>query len=238
MVDPVPAAAAVTTPAVATPAVTTPAATPAVVATPTPEAKPAETPAEATIIGEVEKKAEEVKPGEEKKPGEAEKKPEEKTEPIKYEPFKLPEGVTLEAEALASAQKFMSEELKLPQEQAQKLVDFHVDALKKEAEAPYQLWADTQKKWQDEVKADPTIGGDHLPAVKTRISKLLDEYGDPGVREALNFTGAGNHPAIIKTFAKLAEKLVEGSFVPGGGSAPVPKDAASVFYPNMKPQGT
>jgi len=151
----------------------------------------------------------------------------------KYEAFKLPEGVELEPVALAEAQKFMAETLKLPQEAAQSLVDFHVKALQTEAEAPYRLWEDTQRKWQDEVKADPVIGGDNLANVKVKVAKLLDEFGHKGVKEALAFTGAGNNPAIIHTFYKIAEKLVEGTFVPGGGAGQGPRSAEQVFYPTM-----
>jgi hypothetical protein len=151
----------------------------------------------------------------------------------KYETFKLPEGVELDATALADASKFMAEELKLPQDRAQALVDFHVKALQTEAEAPYRLWEKTQRDWQEEVKADPVIGGDNLPNVKVRIAKLLDEFGDPKVKEALAYTGAGNNPAIIRTFYKLAEKLTEGTFVPSGGASQGPRSAEQVFYPSM-----
>lgn len=151
----------------------------------------------------------------------------------KYEAFKLPEGVELNKEELEAASKFMAEELKLPQERAQALIDYHVSALTKEAQEPYRLWEDTQRKWQEEVKADPVVGGDNLPNVKVKIAKLLDEFGDPKVKEALAFTGAGNNPAIIRTFYKLAEKLVEGTFVPSGGAGQSPRSAEQVFYPSM-----
>lgn len=161
------------------------------------------------------------------------KTPAEPPKPIEYTAFKLPDGVELEAEGLKEAHTLFNE-LRIPQEGAQKLVDFYVKNLRAEAEAPYQLWSETQKKWEAETLADPQIGGDKFPAVKTRISKLFDTFGAEGVREALTLTGAGNHPAIIKTFAKIAEKLVEGSFVPAGSGPATPKTAAEIFYPGMK----
>jgi hypothetical protein len=151
-----------------------------------------------------------------------------------YADFKLPEGVELDKEMLTEAQTFMSKDLNLSQEKAQKLVDFHIKALQGMAEAPYQLWADTQRTWQNEITKDPELGGSNLSQVKTSISKLLDEYGDPKVREALSFTGAGNNPAIIRTLYKIAKVLTEGSFVPGGATQGDERTAAQVMYPTMK----
>jgi len=151
-----------------------------------------------------------------------------------YADFKLPEGIELDKEMLDEAKTLMGKELNLSQDKAQKLVDFHVKAMQEVAEAPYQLWADTQRGWQEEVNKDPEIGGSNLPKVKTAISKLFDEYGDPGVREALSFTGAGNNPAIIKTFYKIAKALTEGQFIGGDGGAAAQRSAAQILYPTMK----
>jgi len=175
--------------------------------------------------------------------GEAEKPPEVAAKPNgavpegapeKYTDFKLPEGVELDKEMLDEAKTFMAKDLNLTQEKAQKLVDFHVKALQGMAEAPYQLWADTQREWQAEVNKDPELGGINLPQVKTKISKLLDAYGDPKVREALSFTGAGNNPAIIRTLYKIANVLTEGRFIPGNLSGPAgERTAANILYPTM-----
>lgn len=150
-----------------------------------------------------------------------------------YKDFTLPKGVELDKEMLDEAKTFMSKDLNLTQDKAQKLVDFHVKALQGMAEAPYQLWADTQREWQAEVAKDAELGGSNLPQVKTRIAKLLDEHGDPKVREALAFTGAGNHPAIIRTLNNLAKLLTEGAFIPGGGGVNPERTAAQVLYPTM-----
>jgi len=151
-----------------------------------------------------------------------------------YKDFTLPEGLELSKELLDEAKTFMSKDLDLSQDRAQKLVDFHVKGLQEMAEAPYQLWADTQRQWQADVMKDPDLGGSNLPQVKTRISKLLDEYGDLETREALSFTGAGNNPAIIRTLNKIAKVLTEGSFIPGsGGALQNERTAAQVLYPSM-----
>ena len=69
------------------------------------------------------------------------------------------------------------------------------------AEAPYKLWAETQAKWQAEVKADPEIGGTKFQdSVKTAALVFEPGESNPFVRsaeeaqslkDALNATGRG-----------------------------------------------
>lgn len=78
--------------------------------------------------------------------------------PAEYAEFTLPEGTTLDEQS-ATEFKGLAKELDLTQEQAQKLLDFDGGKIRAQVEAPYKLWAETQTKWQAEVKADPEIGG-------------------------------------------------------------------------------
>lgn len=141
--------------------------------------------------------------------------------PEKYEDFKVPDGYTLDSDVGKAATEIFKN-LGLPQEGAQQLVDFYVKQTQEAAEAPFKLWQDTQKAWVDEIKADPDLGG-KLPEVKATISKALDGLGDPKLaaafREAMDFTGAGNHPAFIRAFYKLSQRLTEGTHVAGKGPA-------------------
>lgn len=196
-----------------TPAVTPPVPAPVEPAAPAapPAAAPVPQPPEAkppgeTILGA---KPVEEKPAEPAKPEGA---------PEKYTDFTLPEGAEVNAELMSSF-KDLAKANNLPQAAAQQLVEFHVSALKQVADRADQLWADANNKWVDEVKADPEIGGANLEKVKTTIAKAFDQFGDPNVRDALEFTGAGNHPAIIRTLYKMASKLVEGAAVTGNPPA-------------------
>lgn len=129
---------------------------------------------------------------------------------VEYKDFTLPSGLEVDAATLGEF-KTLASELGLSQEAAQKLVDFQGTRLAAIAEAPYNLWRDTQKTWQGEVKADPELGGKNFDTMKSTVAKALDQFGDPKVREALDFTGAGNNPAIIRTMYRMAQKLVETS---------------------------
>lgn len=165
--------------------------------------------------------------------------------PEKYEPFKVPDGFTLD-EAVATEAGTLFKELGLTQAAGQKLVDFYTAKTQEAFDAPINHWLDQQEAWQKEIKEDKDIGG-KLPEVKSTIRKFVDSVGDQAMadafREAMDYTGAGNNPAFIKLFYKLASKFTEGTHV--GGDKPTSESqksptapggpGAQAMYPNLKP---
>jgi len=139
--------------------------------------------------------------------------------------------------------KGIFKELNLTQAQGQKLVDYYVKHTSASASAPYDAWNEMQTKWVNEIKADPYYGP-RLNEVKTTISRALDVIGDPTLagqfREAMDYTGAGNNPAFIKTFYKMAQMVTEGKHVAGNGPSAASQgkpneriSAAGAMYPNL-----
>ncbi len=163
--------------------------------------------------------------------------------PEKYGDFKAPEGFEIDKDAMADALPVFKK-LGLNQDQAQELVDFYAKTSQKAADAPVKFWQDQQQKWRDEVMADPEIGG-KIDQVKATVAKAIDGLGDTKLandfREAMDFTGAGNNPAFIRAFYKLAQKVTEGTLVSGGGPSKAgqaapgtgPRSVASALYPNL-----
>lgn len=164
--------------------------------------------------------------------------------PEKYEDFKLPEGVTLAPETVTEAQNLFKE-LNLPQAQAQKLVDFHVGKLTAALAEPQETVASMREGWRKEITSDPELGK-RLPDVKQTIGRALDGLGDPKLasdfRDAMDLTGAGDNPAFIRAFYKLAQKATEGRAVPAGGPSRLGQTApgaaklspAQAIYPNLR----
>ena len=75
-------------------------------------------------------------------------------------------------------------------------------------------------------------------------AEQLRRYPDPlaaEFRKAMDVTGAGNNPAFIRAFYKLAQKVTEGHIVTNGKPSPLgqtapdaaPKSASGTFYPNL-----
>ena len=174
-------------------------------------------------------------PKPEDKPADA---PAEPDKPIEYEAFKLPEGVEMNAEKLGEFSKIAAD-AKLPQDVAQKFVDLYSSELKALQEAPMRAWTELQNTWRDQVKNDPEIGGanldKNLATTKAGLKNLLGEGAD-AFFAALNVTGAGNNPEIIRGLFKAAQSHAPASPV-AGRPASGSKSAGSTLYPTMNGLG-
>lgn len=116
---------------------------------------------------------------------------------------------------------------------AQALIDLQVKAMREASEAGSQAFADMQKTWQDEVKADPAFAGEKLQPALGRIGRLLTEYGSEELNGVLDMTGAGNNLHVVRFLDNIAGKLVEGG--PAFG-APRTQEASAAqrLFPSMK----
>lgn len=154
--------------------------------------------------------------------------------PIEYTDFKVPEGLALDADKLG-AFKEIAAASKMPQDVAQKLVDLYTADVKALSEAPMRAWTEMQNQWQEAVRNDPVIGGanldKNLAATKAGLNNLLGEDA-PKFFEALNFTGAGNNPDIIRGLFKAAQPHAPATPV-AGSPGKATKSAGSTLYPNM-----
>lgn len=138
--------------------------------------------------------------------------------PEKYEDFKLPDGYKLDPE-MNKAATAIFKELNLPQEGAQKLVDFYSSNFIQAAEAPYKLWADTQTGWVDRIISD--FGEAKADQMRTEINKGIEAAFSPKLqrefREAIDLTGAGSNPAMFEAFHTLFKPFIESAPVKGNG---------------------
>ncbi|NMM70778.1 peptidase [Serratia marcescens] len=166
-----------------------------------------------------EKEAKEKADKEAAEKAEKEKKP---AAPEKYE-FTPPEGQELDANALAVFEP-IAKELGLSQEQAQKLVDIYPQIQQQQAES----WSKQVADWGEQVKADKEIGGDKFNASVGAAQRALDQFGNPELREYLNASGLGNHPALVRFCAKVGKAMAEDTFVvPNQGGQ---RSAADILY--------
>ncbi|HAX9713560.1 peptidase [Serratia sp. IR-2025] len=166
-----------------------------------------------------EKEAKEKADKEAAEKAEKEKKP---AAPEKYE-FTAPEGLELDANALAVFEP-IAKELGLSQEQAQKLVDIYPQIQQQQAEA----WSKQVADWGEQVKADKEIGGDKFNASVGAAQRALDQFGNTELREYLNASGLGNHPALVRFCAKVGKAMAEDTFVvPNQGGQ---RSAADILY--------
>jgi hypothetical protein len=164
--------------------------------------------------------------------------------PDKYADFKTPEGFELDAEVAGEAGAIFKD-LNLSQSDSQKLVDLYIKHAKNAFEQPFNAYMEKRQEWRDEINSDPEIGGSKLSGVKVSIAKLIDSFGDrktaEAFREAMDYTGAGDNPAVVRGLYALSKHLTEGGPVRGGGPSTEGQrapgegrpSAAQAMYPNL-----
>jgi len=228
------AAAAVETSSTPAADTSAPAATEPVTAEAPAPASPLETPlvAPKTEEAPAETKTEEAKP--EEKPAEPKAdEPEMKAEDYVLDP--LPEGMTRDDPMLT---KFLEGAARgrMDGESVKAIVAEMAPMIREQMDAPARLWVEMNAAWKNEIMSDAEIGGEKFAThTLPTIQSALEQFGDPKIFEALHVTGAGNHPAIVRTLYKLASQVTEAKTVPVTNTTPVAVPSrAAALYPSAK----
>ena len=153
--------------------------------------------------------------------------------PEQYADFQLPEGVTLSAEQVGEVQA-LAKEFNLPQDKAQKLVETMLKQ-GQSAEAAMQARFDQGRKdWETATRNDKEIGGDKLDDSLATAKKALETFGTQELRAILDASGLGNHPEVVRAFARVGAAISEDRLVTGGTATSNPASRpADVMYGYM-----
>lgn len=150
----------------------------------------------------------------------------------------LPEGQTVDAEALAVITP-VAKELNLSDAGFAKVIDVYakdilpkvqqqmVDGLQKDIVAEHAKWANESMEM---LRTDDEFKGMKLADVQATAAKALDRFGGTEIREFLQTTGLGNHPAFLKAFHRIGSAISEDTSFERGGQAPAKKTSTEKFY--------
>lgn len=173
-------------------------------------------------VTEPEKPAEATPPDSEEKKPEAETPPVEVAapEPVKYEAFTLPEGLTATEELEKFAE--LAGGAQVPQETAQQLLDMHVAEIQRlrehESQEQHRVWNETRRNWRNEIMADEELGGAGFETNRATASRMLDLFVPEDRRGAFNqaliATGMTDHPEFFRFLVNVARKFDEPSPAP------------------------
>lgn len=150
--------------------------------------------------------------------------------PEKYE-FKAPEGMTLD-EALIAKVTPVFKDLKLSQEQAQKLVDVYSEQVKAIETTQKANFDKFMKESSDEtIKA---LGADYKKELAF-AAKVRDRFFSPESVEFINASGLGNNKSFIQDLVKFGKIVSEDAFVEGHKAelGNKNKTLGEVMYPNQ-----
>lgn len=154
----------------------------------------------------------------------------------------MPEGVTADATAIANFAPVLKG-LNLTQDQAQQLVTTYANEqnrialdFSKQLEKPEfavqqagVMLNGHREAWAAAVKADKDIGGANFDANVQTAQRALARFGTPELKDLLNTTGLGNHPALMRLFVAVGKQIRED--VPNyGASGGNRKATADVFW--------
>ncbi len=194
--------------------------------------------AAAVYTGPEEEEAEETAaetegpPAEAKAPDAADEEKGAETPPSSYEPFALPEGVTIDTAALEAAQSLFAE-ARLSQPQAQKFVDLYTARMNELTRAQVAAAEDRQAAWVAEVKNDPELGGRRFEAARAAAQKALARFGTPELRQTLDDLWVGNNPQLFRFFVRVGRATSEDRYA-GAASGAARPSAAETLYPTDK----
>jgi len=138
----------------------------------------------------------------------------------------VPEGMAYDEQS-ASAFAAIAKEAGLSGAQAQKLAAYGMQYARDGISAMQEAYAQQIAGWGEATKKE--LGAEFDATVRragTGIEAI--ERSIPGLRKALNETGAGNRIELVKAFAMVGQLVGEGDFK-GFGAAPA---ASTTRYPN------
>lgn len=155
--------------------------------------------------------------------------------PEKYE-LSVPDGFeAIDTDVMSEAEPILRE-LKLTNEQADKLTPIAAGLVKKTMERAEKAITDRaiaqRKEWADAFQSDPDIGGANKDRTLGDAARAFDHYGlkkGEGLRQLLDESGLGNHPDVIRFVARVGRDLDEGSFERGSAAA-TPKAPEQKMY--------
>jgi len=158
--------------------------------------------------------------------------------------IKLPEGVTLDEEVgKAFSDLFNNAELS-PQERGQQLLDLHVKSLgdlqtqANEAmqTAARETWTKMNDEWRGQIKDLPEFKA-NPDAEAGKVLQALKAVGaDEKFFQAMDLTGAGNHPAVMQVLHRLSKPFIEGSAVGGNGKPVASRELGANIYTSTQPK--
>lgn len=185
---------------------------------------------EATLLGQEQESVNE-KTSEEGGESKPEEKAEEKAVPEAYE-LKFAKDSLIEGEAHHASVVEFAKQNNFTNEQAQALLDRDQKLVSSYRDKVQEEFNQTVESWKAEAKKDKEIGGDSLDQSVIYAKRALERFGSDKFSEALESTGFGNHPEIIRIFSKIGRSMADDTL---DSNKPAKRELtlAEKMYPHM-----
>lgn len=130
-------------------------------------------------------------------------------------------------EAHFEAFKKLAQELHLPTQTAQKLVEWEASVNQTARQTSEQQREEILQKWTAQTKEQ--FGPSYQQEI-TRALQAAERFGGPQLRELLDATGLGSHPVVVKTFHAISQQISEDVSVSGKLSHTTDKTFTEALY--------
>lgn len=155
----------------------------------------------------------------------------ESAEPVAYE-FKTADGEVVNDDNTQIVST-LARELKLSNEQAQKLWEMGLGEKGAVAQINQRAILNLNHQWAEEIKQDAQLGGSNLTTTRHNVGKAIS-YADDDLKTFLQQSGLGNFPPLVRYLNRIGKQLgSDMSFVSGKPTdAPKQEDWLSKLYNN------
>lgn len=151
--------------------------------------------------------------------------------PDQYEAFTIPDGLVASDEQLSQFRE-MAKGLNLSQPNAQKLIEFEAMRMGEMFTAQENAWETQKTQWIEQIRSDPELGGQSMLEKQATAVRAVLRIGGDSLVTALNETGAGNHPELVRAFYRIGLAMTEDHFSGSGEPLEVggKKTRAQIMY--------
>ena len=143
-----------------------------------------------------------------------------------YAALALPEDSSISADSL-DVLKRQAAETKLPLPILQKWVEQENNRLQQEVAKQEEAKQKQMCEWAQETQR---MYGDTWQEEVSRAVRAADVFGGLELRQLLEKTGLGNHPAIVRAFAAVGKRMAEDISVAGVPGASTDKTFTQALY--------
>lgn len=155
-------------------------------------------------------------------------------EPVKdkaidaYE-LKAGEDSYLDDEQVKAVESYAKDK-KLTKEQAEEILNRENAAVKSFYEKQHQQFKTAQEQWVEEIKKDPELGGDNFSKNAEFAKRAVEKFATPKFKEQLEQSGYGNHPELVRVFARIGKLISDDKMVTPGTSVSGSRSYEEIFY--------
>lgn len=124
----------------------------------------------------------------------------------------------------------VAKEMKLNNEQAGSLLKILADNYQTVQQQAVQK---ERTNWRAELRSDPELGGENFDKTRLHLSTVMRKFGNNEVKDILNSTGLGDHPAFVRMFNAIGASMSQEPTVIKG-TQPKPKFDYNDYFYNTK----